>query len=368
MIMLMRTPRTVDLELTSRCNQRCRYCYYFDNDDVTYRDMPTQRWLDLFDEMGRATVLDVCLSGGEALLRPDFFELLDGILRNNMRFQLLTNGRLVTPEIARHLKATSRCNSVQISLDAAEPFGHEIMRGPGTFEPALQAIKTLKAIGLPVTVRCTVHAHNIEGLPALAKLLLEEIGLPSFSTNAISSLGTQAKYGQDLFLTAAKRLQAMQVLGELDKRYPGRIEASAGPLAEWKTFHDMEAARRANLSLPDRRGHLSACGCIYTRLAVRADGAYIPCVMLAGMVLGWVGEDSLVEVWQNSEALNKLRARIEIPLSRFSRCADCDYMDLCTGNCPGTALSACGDPNQPAEEACLRLFQAALAEADLSLW
>lgn len=366
MIKVMPTPRSVDLELTSRCNLRCRYCYYMGNAGVTYEDLPTERWLALFEEFGHAKVMSVCLSGGEALLRRDFFELLDGVVRNRMRFQLLTNGHPVTAEVVQRLKATGRCNAVQVSLDGSRADIHESLRGKGSFTPALNAIKTLHAAGLPTTVRVTVHSYNVEDLPALAKLLLEEIALPSFSTNAVSSLGTQAKYGDQLFLSPALRLRAMHILDELDRRYTGRIEAAAGPLAEWKMFHEMEAARRDGGSLP-ARGRLAGCGCIFSRLAVRADGAYIPCVMLPQMILGYAGRDCLEDVWRNA-AFNTLRSRIHVPLTAFDRCRDCDYNRLCTGNCAGTALSSCGDANQPSEEACLRLFQQSLAVEGRSLW
>ena len=367
MIDVMRTPRTVDLELTSRCNLRCRYCYYMDNEGVTYRDMSTERWLALFEEFGRAQVMNICLSGGEALLRPDFFELLDGLVRNRMRFQLLTNGKLVIPEVAQRLEASGRCDSVQVSLDGSRPEIHEKLRGKGSFAPALEAIKILHEQGLPTTVRVTIHAFNIEDLPVLAHLLLVEIGLPSFSTNAISSLGTQAKYGDDLFLPPALRLRSMHVLAELDQRYPGRIEAAAGPLAEWKMFNEMETARRAGKIIP-QRGRLTGCGCIFERLAVRADGAYVPCVTLPQMVLGFAGYDALEEVWRNAAQFNLLRQRIHVPLTTFKHCRECAYNNLCTGNCPGTSLSTSGDPNRPAQEGCLDLFQQALEAEGLTLW
>lgn len=364
---LMPTPRSVNLELTCRCNLRCRYCYYFSNEGVHYTELSTARWLAFFDELGAAKVLTVCLSGGEALLRPDIFELIDGVVRNHMRFQLLTNGKPVTPEVAAQLKATNRCDAVQVSLDGAHPEPHEVMRGKGSFAPALAAIRTLKAAGLPVTVRATIHAHNVDELPALAALLLDEIGLPSFSTNAISSLGTHAKYGDALFLSPALRLRAMHILADLDARYPERIQATAGPLAEWKTFHAMETARQNGAVLAGR-GRLTGCGCIFTRLAVRADGAYIPCVMLPQMVLGYVGKDALVEVWRSALALNTLRSRRTLTLDTFEECHDCAYRQLCTGNCPGNAYSVYTDANRPAPDGCLRSFQAALAAEGLSLW
>ena len=48
---VMATPRRVDVEITSRCNLRCRYCYYFDNEDVDYRDLPTETIGDFLADM-----------------------------------------------------------------------------------------------------------------------------------------------------------------------------------------------------------------------------------------------------------------------------------------------------------------------------
>jgi SynChlorMet cassette radical SAM/SPASM protein ScmE len=367
MMKVMPTPRSVDLEITSRCNDNCRYCYYLNNEGVVYQDLPTRQWLDFIDELGQAQVMKVCIAGGEALLRPDFFELVDGIVRNRMRFDLLTNGRMVTPETARRLKESRRCNSVQVSLDGSTAEVHETMRGKGSFTPALEAIRRLRAEGLSVTVRVTVHGGNIDDLPALARLLLEEIGLPSFGTNAISSLGTSAKYGADVFLTPSQRLQAMRVLAGLDERYPGRIQAAAGPLADWKMFRGMEAARQDNRPIPGR-GKLVGCGCIFERFAVRADGAFVPCVMLASMVLGHIGRDPLAEVWQNSPVMNELRGRMTIPLRTFDECRDCTYIDSCTGSCAGNALSMLGDANRPSPEACLRRFKQELASEGIVPW
>jgi SynChlorMet cassette radical SAM/SPASM protein ScmE len=366
-IELMPTPRTLDLEITSRCNARCRYCYYKDNEGVEYLDLPTSRWLEFFDELGRAKVMSVCFAGGEPLLREDIFDLIDGIVKNRMRFQILTNGARVTRQLAKRLRKTGRCSSIQVSLDGSRAEVHEIMRGKGSFEPALRAIKVLMEEALPVTVRVTVHGPNIDDLPAIAHLLLDELGLRSFSTNSISALGSRAKYGDDLFLAPAQRLRAMRVLALLDSQHPGRVQATAGPLADWKMYGEMESARR-NGSAIRGRGRLVGCGCIFSKMAVRADGAYVPCIMLPQMVLGHVGKDSLEEVWRNAKQFNNLRQRTSIPLRSFDECRECEYLDTCTGNCPGTALSLSQDPNRPSAEACLNRFKNALAAEGLSIW
>ena len=363
---VMRTPRTLDLEITSRCNASCSYCYYLNNPDVVYTDLPTERWMSFFAELARCHVMEVTLQGGEPLLRPDFLTLVDGVVANRMRFGVLTNGSLMTSEIAAHLRATGRCNMVQVSLDGSTAAIHESLRGTGTFAPAVAAIQILQAAALPVTVRVTVHPGNIDDLPMLARLLLDELGLPSFSTNAASSLGSSGKYAPDVLLQPEQRLQAMHLLAELDNAYPGRVQANAGPLADWHAFHAMEDARRSGQPIPGR-GQLVGCGCIFTQLAVRADGAIIPCVMLPQLVLGYIGQDDLAEVWQSSEALKSMRERVHIPLQSFTECNACDWLESCTGNCPGTAFTRTGEIHRPCPETCLKRLINELSDRGLAI-
>jgi MoaA/NifB/PqqE/SkfB family radical SAM enzyme len=68
---VMRTPRSLDIEITARCNLRCRYCYFFNNPAVEYRDLPTDEWLRFFDELGSLGVMNVTLAGGEPFIRED---------------------------------------------------------------------------------------------------------------------------------------------------------------------------------------------------------------------------------------------------------------------------------------------------------
>lgn len=364
---LIRTPRSLDLEITSRCNAACHYCYYLNNPGVAYADLPTGRWLDFFRELADCAVMRVCLMGGEPLLRDDFMALVEGIVANRMRFSVLTNGSLLTPAVAGRLRATGRCDEVQVSLDGSCADVHERSRGPGTFAPALSAIRALQAAGVPVTVRVTVHPGNVADLPHVARLLLDELDLPAFSTNAASVLGSSGKYPVGTFLAPLERLQAMRLLAELDSRYPGRIRAAAGPLADWRMFHAMEQARRDNRPIAGH-GCLVGCGCVFDRLAVRADGRYVPCVMLPELVLGEIGRDGLAGIWQQAEILQAMRLRRIIPLSNFPECHDCPWLASCTGNCPGTALRLTGNLDRPCPATCLRRFQEALAAAGETLW
>ena len=171
----------------------------------------------------------------------------------------------------------------------------------------------------------------------------------------------------EVFLDSADRLKAIHALADLDSKYPGRIHANAGPLADWRMFNDMEEARKNGQPIPGR-GRLVGCGCIFDKMAVRSDGAYVPCVMLPQMVLGQMGQDALADVWVNAAELNKMRERVSVPLTSFDECRDCHWLESCTGNCPGTAFALTGEINRPCPENCLRRFERDLTAQGLSLW
>lgn len=364
---VMRTPRSLDLEITSRCNSSCTYCYYLNNPHTGYTDLSTASWLTFFEELAACQVMSVTLQGGEPLIREDFLTLVDGVVANRMRFSVLTNGSLLTPQIAEHLQKTGRCDQIQISLDGSTAEVHESLRGKGTFLPALAAIRLLNDGDLSVTVRVTIHPGNVDDLESITRLLLDDLKLPSFSTNAASSLGSSAKYDATNLLSVTDRLKAMRKLASLEAAYPGRILASAGPLADWHMFHAMEKARVKGQPLPGR-GRLVGCGCIFDRLAVRADGAIIPCAMLPQMVLGHIGTDDLATVWQKASELYSLRQRVNISLESFEQCRDCAWRESCTGNCPGTAVTLTGQVNHPCPDSCLKRFHGELSALGESLW
>ena len=214
---IMRTPRNVDIEITSRCNLRCRYCYFFDNPAVEYHDLPTDEWLKFFDELGRCTVMNVCLAGGEPFILKDLPVLLDGIVRNRMRFSILSNGGLINDKIASYIANTGRCDSVQVSVDGSCPETHDACRGKGSFEGAIRGIRILQRNEVPVSVRVTIHRQNVNDLENIAEFLLKDLGLNGFSTNAAGYLGSCRQNADEVLLTAQERQVAMESLLRLLK-------------------------------------------------------------------------------------------------------------------------------------------------------
>jgi len=128
--------RYLEVQMTDRCNLQCRHCYIADG---FHQDLPFEKLKEALREFEEIQGLRCLLSGGEPLLHPHFWEVND-ILRNyDFRSVLLSNGTLITKEVARRL----RVHEVQISLDGMKE-GHESLRGRETFEKALQAIDHLQ--------------------------------------------------------------------------------------------------------------------------------------------------------------------------------------------------------------------------------
>jgi len=320
------------------------------------RDLPKEEWLQFFEELNRCAVMNVTIGGGEPFCRKDLPELIEGIVRNRMRFNILSNGTLVTEGMAAFLASTGRCDGVQISIDGSVPTTHDACRGEGNFLKAMQGIKSLQKYNVSVPVRVTIHRQNVRDLENVAELLLEDIGLPSFSTNAASHMGLCRENAEQVQLTAEDRSLAMETLLKLEKKYNGRISATAGPLAEGRDWLEMEKAIREGQKSIDGRGYLSGCNGPMNTLAVRADGVMVPCGQMSHIELGRINIDDLQEVWQEHSELEKLRGRHNIPLSDFEFCQGCEYINYCTGNCPALAYTILGKENHPSPDACLKRF------------
>jgi SynChlorMet cassette radical SAM/SPASM protein ScmE len=353
---VMAAPRSLYLEITRKCNLKCDYCLYFSSPAEADLDLPAEEWLLFFEELNRCAVMNVTLSGGEPFCRPDLKEIIEGITANKMRYSILTNGTLISEEMAGFLSSTKRCDGIQISLDGSNPKIHDSFRGEGTFCKAKDAIQLLRSHQLPVDVRVTIHKKNFWDLGNISRLLLEELELPHFSTNSVSVFGRCKTNEERLILSPQERSVAMMTLLQLQSKYGERITAEAGPLAEGKRWSQMENARSQGCKSLPGGGCLTGCGCIFSRMAVRADGIMVPCSLLGHLELGRVNEDDLRQVWLYHPEMKRLRERNDHSLKSFSFCRDCSYVSYCTGNCPAQAYMEFGKDDHPSAEGCLKRF------------
>ena len=355
------SPRSISLDITTRCNLRCVYCSHFESSGDVVNDLSADEWLKFFKEMSKAAVLEVTLSGGEPLIRDDFRELVEGIIHNRMRFSILSNGTLINDELAAFIANTGRCNAVQVSIDGPSGEIHDKTRGSGSFAAALEGLKCLKRHGIPSTTRLTLSRYNYKYLEDTARLLLDEVGLPGFTTNTASPFGMCRNNSDKIALRPEEYAETMAIHLKLRKRYGNRISAQAGPLASLKHWSEMEHKLKNNAPQSPDCGHLNSCGGVFSTMGVRADGVFVPCPQLSHIEMGRMNHDSLVEVWRDHPEIKRLRERQQTALSDFEFCSGCRYIPYCRGGCPANAHSLTGDENLPvpSPDSCYRRFLAA---------
>src|SRR6202453_3882224 len=134
----LRVPLSVQLDLTYRCNERCIHCY-LDHDD--HGEMTTGEIKDLLDQMAEAGVFYLTISGGEILMRRDFFGILEHARLRTFCIKLKTNGVLIREQEADRIKALG-VESVQISIYSHRHEIHDaITKRPGSLRRSIAALR-----------------------------------------------------------------------------------------------------------------------------------------------------------------------------------------------------------------------------------
>lgn len=154
--------RYLELQLTSRCNLRCKHCYL---DDQPTIDMPLSQAFSVLTQFEKMHGLRMLFSGGEPLLYPDLRALHNALPSFAFRKVLLTNGALLAEKNA---DLWCQFDEIQVSLDGLKD-GHESLRGPNTFAPTVRAIEAVQRRGIALSIATMVHQGNIGEFERLAR-------------------------------------------------------------------------------------------------------------------------------------------------------------------------------------------------------
>jgi radical SAM protein len=338
-------------EVTRACQLACFHCRASATEGALPGELTTAEGLNLIDQVaafGRPYPILV-LTGGDCLLRPDLFDLVEHAKGLGVPVALSPS---VTPQLTPEkiqLMVTSGINAVSISLDGAVPATHDGVRGiPGHFEDTIKAITALSAAGLTVQVNTTVMRANVNELADVADLIakagahiwevffLVQVGR-GVATDAVSPdeheeichfLYDASQHGfivrtveAPFFRRVVFRRQEGDAAPttELYKTLSGRLEALMGPAAG--------RPRAQTASTRDGKGILF----------VAHDGEINPAGFLP-LPLGNVRDQAIATIYRDDPLLRKIRD------AEFTgRCGRCEFADLCGGS-RARAFAASGDP------------------------
>jgi len=154
---LMKSPepslRYLELQVTERCNLRCRHCYI--KKDIL-SELPVDAIRSALREFEEMQGLRVMITGGEPLLHRNFSDINALLPEFSLRKILFTNGLLLRRELLEGLAF----DEIQVSVDGMEE-SHDALRGKDTFRKAMEAIELALSIGFEVSVATMVHAKNL---------------------------------------------------------------------------------------------------------------------------------------------------------------------------------------------------------------
>ncbi len=155
-----RLPLDGRLDLTYRCNNRCRHCWLWlpstspqGQEELSYEEIRR-----IVDEARALGCQAWGISGGEPMLRVDFIDIFDYITRKSISYKLNSNGTQITPQIASLMK---RRGTNMIALYGATAEVHDqVTRTPGSFEGTLRGFAYLKEAGVAFTVQIVPMREN----------------------------------------------------------------------------------------------------------------------------------------------------------------------------------------------------------------
>jgi len=322
-------PLEVHFSVTNACSLRCDHCY-MDSGDKDPGEMSAAEFREAIDLLAGMGVFHIALGGGEALERPDFFELASYVRSRGIVPNLTTNGLLMTRETAAKCSVFGQVN---VSID-----GDHLQKGVAPGEDAhaggVRAVDLLLEAGVKVGLNFVVTRQNF---PQLADVFsfAGERGLADLEFLRLKPSGRGQVDYLDRRLTPRQNREFYPTIRRLSGAHevPAKIDCSFVPMFCWHA-PDKEMMERFSVY---------GCEAGNVLLGVRSDGRFAGCSFLSG-------EESILDLpalWSGSEHLNRLRSWMN---QAPEPCRSCGYLEVCKGGCRAVSAVVAGDSFAPDPE------------------
>lgn len=319
-------PLGIHLDVTYRCNERCVHCY-LDHDD--HGELTTTEIKDILDQLAEAGTFFLTLSGGEVLMRRDFFEILEYARKLMFNVRIKTNGVMIGAAEARRIRDLG-VEQVQISIYSARPEVHDaITKLPGSLKKSIRAIRFLKSQGLKVVIANVMMTANL-GEHAGVQSLARELGV----TYTLDPTITPKIDGDTSILNL--RIPGSELNAVFhNKDLVGNVEEFCAP--------PPPPGDDVMEGVPCSAGHTAAY--------ITPYGDVFPCVQFP-LPTGNLRQQRFLEIWKHSPELNDVRS---IRAKDLPVCSTCSHVGSCT-RCPGLAYME-GNMRGPSSADCEKSFQ-----------
>lgn len=375
-------PLFVVWNFTNRCNLKCKHCYQ-DAGANLQSELTREEAIGVVKELADADVSSIAFSGGEPLMRKDFFDVASYAKELGMYITVATNGTLITKDMAKQLSRA--VHYVEVSLDGIDPRTHDEFRGvPGSWQRTVSAIKYLIEEGVQVGVATTATKQNISEIPSLIDFI-EKLGvdyficfnfIPAGRGTEIVEKDPSPEEREELLKYLYKRL----VYNMINKRkmmiYTTAPQfARVGLEMKDKILEQLALMDTTDPSIepivpathygnvpgitPETAEFIGGCGAGRVYAALSPEGDVQPCVFMP-IKLGNLRSERFEDIWLNSEVLNELRDREKLK----GGCGSCSYKYVC-GGCRARAYGYYGDFHMPDPGCIRRMYDTCMHDGNL---
>jgi len=319
----MTGPRSIIAEITHRCPLHCVYC----SNPLVLRsggdELSTQAWTDVFQQSADMEVLQLDLTGGEPLARPDLVELVRAARQAGLYVNLITSGVGLSAEKLERL-VLARLDHVQLSLQDSQAGSADEIAGATVHARKLEIAREIQRHRVAFTLNIVVHRHNLQRIPQMIALA-EDLGAHKLEIAHVQYYGWAFRNREHLMPTRTQLESSLELIRAAQTRLAGRM--------------------RIDYVVPDYYAKFpKACmgGWGRKTLLIDPTGEVLPChaaTVIAGMRFENVRHRKLRWIWEESDSFQRFRGEAWMP----EPCRSCDRRTRDFGGCRCQAFLLTGD-------------------------
>lgn len=342
-------PVLVFWETTKACLLACQHCRAHAQREPLPGELTTaegERLLKDVTEFGRPAPV-VILTGGDLLMRPDIFHLLDVARDLDLRVAVSPSATdLVNPQVMEQF-ASHDVHSLSLSLDGPQPV-HDRIRGiSGTYDRTVAEMRWSKAAGLTTQINTVVMRSTVEHLPEVVSLLLrEQVHVWEVFFLIATGRALASEYlSPDEWADVADFLLDVTGYGLLVRAIEGPfvrralLERQEGIREPGELYHRLSGDLQQREGQPIRQPQMTRIGTLDGDgiVFVTHDGWITPGGFLP-IRLGHVRRDRIADVYRSHTLLRDIRRR-----ALHGPCGSCRFTDNCGGS-RARSFAYNGDP------------------------